>query len=760
LLLFSDHARLESSISINGGRRPDGVVDFYIAGVDICGTTHVVLDGIQILNPANRGVWVRPEQTGDPNWRSIGTNWNLTAQNIEVVEPGTVAFEGENMIGGTVDVRVRDISENNTMPCSVCLSNITDVKVSQLSVDPRSKTDDHQLKKTVSDNGAWQRQVPSPAVVIDSTTHVDDDEDIPKVTSTISFSDVSLVGERWTFPGSHDATTGKLVFSPPESPTVLRLSADIVICSANYTIMQSLNGGRSWSEHPAASAGRIPDSATDHKGIPPSIPAPKGSKSLFIDVQPFRAFPCAVPNEQTSPKPCAPTTLVESQPTEQFIDWGLSADGSSAEATIVNAQPCNLTAPEGFERDHLLGWWTGPGSIIGMLQDRTLSVEQCGNLCKANTSCTSFHLYEPCQAGPSGEVGTCYLHTGPRQHFLERGRAISYRRSPKRPNKQLQTVSSSELAGGQRIGRWLGLPAPVSVFSTTNGAGLRLSDGSFLFVLYVTFGENENAKGHCCHNSVIAFNSSDGVTWHYISTVGAWNATEVSYSQEGPNEVSIVQLKDNHTIWSVMRVDGGDGSPSHRTLPFVSSSSTNRGCSWSALKALPSDMLSASPQAAVLGNGALLVTGGRPGSDLWVSTDGFGRQWTRRSLPTEHNFLVGREKRPSKWKFCDAFLPVALNHTFSGDPSPKHDSKRDGAPLKGWIATFGYNALTRLDDTVALVCYQRQGCCTVRAPPCSSLSANLDLDITRCCGKRMSVIAIAGWLLWCRTSTPLCWDLA
>ena len=90
------------------------------------------------------------------------------------------------------------------------------------------------------------------------------------------------------------------------------------------------------------------------------------------------------------------------------------------------------------------------------------------------------------------------------------------------------------------------------------------------------------------------------------------------------------------------------GEPSHRTLPFLTSRSTDRGRTWSPATPLPDDMLSATPKATVLGNGALLVSGGRPGVDLWVSADGFGEEWQRYSLPTYHNQLVSKG-HPDSW---------------------------------------------------------------------------------------------------------------
>ena len=142
----------------------------------------------------------------------------------------------------------------------------------------------------------------------------------------------------------------------------------------------------------------------------------------------------------------------------------------------------------------------------------------------------------------------------------------------------------------------------------------------------------------------------------------------------------MVLLKDNKTIWTVIRTDSCDGEPSHRTLPFLSTTSTDMGRSWAMPRALPDDMLSSTPKATVLGNGALLVAGGRPGVDLWVSLDGFGEGWVRYSLPTIHNRLAARDGKLD-WRYCEPFLAVSANHTFAGDPKPRVDNKADGGAL-------------------------------------------------------------------------------
>ena len=238
-------------------------------------------------------------------------------------------------------------------------------------------------------------------------------------------------------------------------------------------------------------------------------------------------------------------------------------------------------------------------------------------------------------------------------------------------------------AGRAQPNTWSGLPAAVSELCTECGGSARLQDGSYIFLAVVQF-EKACPYTDCC-NSVVAFASVDGLRWNYTSTVGAYDTTRLY--QEGPNECDIVLLGDKKTLWAVMRVDGGDGEPSHRTLPMLHATSTNFGRSWSAATPLPFYMRSSKPSAAVLGNGALLVSAGRPGLDLFISRDGFGQVWERHSIPTIHNGLVASEGKPKSWGYCEAFLPVAANHTFAGDPTVRVDKAFDGGPLLGFSQT-------------------------------------------------------------------------
>ena len=255
---------------------------------------------------------------------------------------------------------------------------------------------------------------------------------------------------------------------------------------------------------------------------------------------------------------------------------------------------------------------------------------------------------------------------------------------------------------------WSGLPEPVSQMCTSEGSGTQLPDGSYIYLASVLF-QSDAPPGSKNNNSVVAFASTDGLAWVYVSTVARFDRSFIY--QEGPNENDVVVLKDQKTLWSIMRVDGGDGRLSHRTLPFISTTSTDRGRSWTQPRALPNDMLAAYPRAVVLESGALLVTAGRPGSDLWVSLDGFGEGWTRHSLPTYHNQLIDASASalPKSWKACQPWVVAAANHTFAGDPTPRVDNKIDGGPTIGFSSSSGYNAIALLEGSAAMVCYDIKG---------------------------------------------------
>ena len=271
------------------------------------------------------------------------------------------------------------------------------------------------------------------------------------------------------------------------------------------------------------------------------------------------------------------------------------------------------------------------------------------------------------------------------------------------PNKEYIDWGTGEMLrrtlGRPRPLTWTGLPSPVSEFCTSCGRGVQLKNGSYVYIVVVWNGPNWRADNHsvmapCCNNSVVAFYSDDGLDWRYVGTVAAYNNTR-EY-QEGPNECDLVLLKDGKTLWAVMRVDGGDGYPDRRTLPLIAATSTDGGFTW-VPAVTPKEMRSAWPRAVVLDNGALLVTVGRPGVDLFVSLDGMGRTWVRHSLPTVHNRLVASEAHPGAWSFCPQFEQAAANQTFAN------------ATHRGWMQSDGYLGVAAMPNGQAMVCYDRMG---------------------------------------------------
>ena len=108
------------------------------------------------------------------------------------------------------------------------------------------------------------------------------------VSTTTSFSSLTLVGERWnngqwqrlnpngTIVGNFELPMlqrgdpgAELIISPRQSPGLLALSASMVLCSANDTTQISTDGGRSWERSPGHDV-----------QLPPSIPAPEWMKQL------------------------------------------------------------------------------------------------------------------------------------------------------------------------------------------------------------------------------------------------------------------------------------------------------------------------------------------------------------------------------------------------------------------------------------------------------------------------------------------------
>ena len=130
-----------------------------------------------------------------------------------------------------------------------------------------------------------------------------------------------------------------------------------------------------------------------------------------------------------------------------------------------------------------------------------------------------------------------------------------------------------------RTNSWSGLPSYVSEFCTDCGQGLQLADGTFVFIVTVRFGPDwdpsHKKAAPCCDSSVATFRSEDGLDWKFSSMAFAFDPS-AGY-EEGPNELALVLLKDNKTLWAVARVDAGDGQPHGYTKPLWATTSKDGG---------------------------------------------------------------------------------------------------------------------------------------------------------------------------------------
>jgi len=199
-----------------------------------------------------------------------------------------------------------------------------------------------------------------------------------------------------------------------------------------------------------------------------------------------------------------------------------------------------------------------------------------------------------------------------------------------------------------------------------NGNILALRDGRLLTTLYGAFSGDE--KGMC-----FAYTSDDGgFTWRYLSTCASWE--DVPDASEGPNESNTVRLGDGQ-LMCVHRVGNGQR--------YQKSYSADDGATWSKPKPVE-DAWSVEPQLARLDNGALLLSGGRPGLFLWVCTDREGGRWERFNLADHHNALLPDASVHYSDAFCQA-----------GDVNPRQSTS--------------YTGMIAVGPDEALICYDRLG---------------------------------------------------
>ena len=108
----------------------------------------------------------------------------------------------------------------------------------------------------------------------------------------------------------------------------------------------------------------------------------------------------------------------------------------------------------------------------------------------------------------------------------------------------------------------------------------RQQAATLVFIVTVRFGPDWDSNNHkkaapCCNSSVATFRSTDGLDWRFSSMVFTFDPS-TGYEEGRPNELALVLLTDNTTLW-VAHVDAGDGQPHGHTKLLWATTSKDGG---------------------------------------------------------------------------------------------------------------------------------------------------------------------------------------
>ena len=139
--------------------------------------------------------------------------------------------------------------------------------------------------------------------------------------SQVTFSALTNLGDFWG--GYHITTNGVVEVCPRSPPNLLPFSDDLLLCSANGTMLITKDGGRSW----------------ERSGLPeelnPSIPPPPWrervgepgektmGKAVWVDVNPVNVYLCDYPGKPACATATPPPAIVAPD-NHSYCDWGIS----------------------------------------------------------------------------------------------------------------------------------------------------------------------------------------------------------------------------------------------------------------------------------------------------------------------------------------------------------------------------------------------------------------------------------------------------
>jgi hypothetical protein len=157
-----------------------------------------------------------------------------------------------------------------------------------------------------------------------------------------------------------------------------------------------------------------------------------------------------------------------------------------------------------------------------------------------------------------------------------------------------------------------------------NGQTVELKGGGYLATLYGTFKDTNRY-------SLVAAESMDGRAWKVRSVIADENCK--LKGKEGPCEAALCRLKDGR-LMGVFRMDSG--------ASYGQVWSEDEGKTWTDPAAMDG-VFSVQPSVAVLRDGALVLSGGRPGLFVWVNLAGNGKDWQKVDILAHHNARVPTE---------------------------------------------------------------------------------------------------------------------
>ena len=154
-----------------------------------------------------------------------------------------------------------------------------------------------------------------------------------------------------------------------------------------------------------------------------------------------------------------------------------------------------------------------------------------------------------------------------------------------------------------------------------DGQPLALDRNGYLATLY---GRLEG-DARC---TLIVAHSTDGRRWRYRATVAGHDCPLPG--SEGPDEAMLCRLRDGR-VMCVFRLQSNE----HGMMPLGQCWSEDDGETWSDAVAMHGPH-SVEPSLVVMDDGAVVLSSGRPGVNLWINADGRGVDWSVVDIAAHH----------------------------------------------------------------------------------------------------------------------------